>query len=749
LIAIKHILHALLVCSILAGCAATEEEAVGLDVYRARLDALASQQFFQTTRIEDRNGVMLAEIAPHGHRTWVALDSIAPTLRDAVIATEDRTFYSNEGVDASRVARAALQNALAGETISGASTITMQLVRIVAFEPHERYEQTLDRKVREAHLAAEIDEQYTKDEILESYLNVAYFGSRAYGVEAAANTYFARSAAELTDSQATLLAGLLQAPSALDPRSNLAGARDRQRVVLDSMVTVGSLTEAESDRVWSAPLELAAPPPPVARRAHHFVDYVLAELPGLVGPQLAAQGGFTVTTTLDIDFNRQLSAIATGHVESLRAAHNVGDAAVVALRPGSGEIVGMVGGIDFDDPKGGQVNVAISPRQVGSAFKPITYAAALERGYSPASLLWDVPLEFDAGDGTLYRPVNYDGTFRGPVRLRQALGNSLNVASVGLLAELGIEPVHDLARDMGLSLDPDPWRYGLSLTLGGAESTLLELTSAFGALAAGGEHVDPAAVLRIERLADGATLYAHEPHAQRVVSEHSAWLMWDMLSDSTARQPAFPSDSPLETSRPAAVKTGTTNDYRDNLTVGYTPYLALGVWTGNKDGSPMRDVLGITGAAPIWHDAMEHVFTEDALRVSLGDGRLPDDAPATPAGIVRAEVCLLRTLTSRGSCERYMETFAPGRPLGDLGPVFKWLSLRHESSSADRGSTNVCAAVSPSGEGRLYLMPPHRADLAAQVRRWAMAGGLSVAPELCPGETSAAAPSVGQHAVLP
>ncbi|MFN2114765.1 MAG: transglycosylase domain-containing protein [Anaerolineae bacterium] len=711
---------------------------MGLDVYRARLDALADQRFFQTTRIEDRNGVLLAEIAPHGHRTWVTLNDVAPTLRDAVIATEDRTFFTNEGVDIGRVAKAAAQNALAGDTVSGASTITMQLVRIVAFDPSERYEQTLERKLREAHLAAEIDSQYTKDEVLEAYLNVAFFGSRAYGVEAAANTYFGTSAAELDTGQATLIAGLLQAPSALDPHVNFEGARERQRVVLYSMVAAEMMTQEDADRVWAQPLELSDPPPPVARRAHHFVDYVLAALPRVLGPQLAAQGGFTVTTTLDIDLNDELGEIARRHVETLRSEHNLGDASVVALRPGSGEIVGMVGGIDYNDPNGGQVNVAVSPRQVGSAFKPITYAAALDRGYSPASLLWDVPFEFDAGDGTVYSPVNYDGRYNGPVRLRQALGNSLNAASVGLLAALGVEPVHELAREMGLSLDPDPWQYGLSLTLGGAESTLLELTGAFAALAARGEHVEPTSILRVSRLSDGQAIYEHQPRPDPVVGRYTAWLMWDMLSDPAARQPAFPAASPLETSRPTAVKTGTTNDFRDNLTVGFTPYIAIGVWTGNKDGSPMRDVLGITGAAPIWHDAMEYVLADEALRVVLGDGLLPDDEPQAPAGIVRADVCDLSTLDGRGSCTMRTEVYAPGRPLGDRGQVFEWLTIGGAGTGASGSAGARCAVTSAPGEGRLYLLPPERADLADQVRRYAVGRGLAVAPPICGGAATSA-----------
>lgn len=715
---------------------------MSLDVYRARLAALESQDFYQTTRIVDRNGVLLAELAEHGYRTWVDLERVPEILRKAVVATEDRTFYANPGVDTRRVARAAVQNALAGETVSGASTITMQLVRIVAFDTEERFERSLDRKVREAHLAAEIDEQYTKDEILEAYLNVAFFGRHAYGVEAAARSYFGRSASALTPSQSTLLAGLLQAPAALDPRSNLAGARDRQLIVIESLVRTGDIDRDEADLIWASPLVLTDPPPTPDRRARHFVDYVVQSLPEVVGPHLAARGGFTVTTTLDVEFNDRVTALAREHMARLRPEQRVGDAAVVVVRPGSGDILAMVGGLDYDAPGSGQVNVAVSPRQVGSAFKPITYAAALEAGWSPARVLWDIPLRFDAGDGTEYRPNNYDGTYNGPVRMRTALANSLNAASVQLLADVGVEPVHRLATDLGLSLLDDPWQYGLSLTLGGAEVSLLELTGAFAAFADEGRFAPPTPVLTVLRLSDGASIYEREPAVRPVVSPATAWLMWDMLSDVAARQPAFAPDGPLTTSRPTAVKTGTTNDFRDNLTVGYSPYLAVGVWAGNKDGSPMQDVYGITGAAPLWHDVMEGVFSDDAQRVMLGDGRLPPDEPRPPGGIVHATVCRLDTALRGGGCDRVDEVFGPGVLVDDVGTNLQLIRLQR-SPGPSGAFGQACAVVAGQGAGSLYFLPPENARVADQVRAWALTQGVPVAPEPCAGQALRPAGTAG------
>jgi membrane peptidoglycan carboxypeptidase len=283
----------------------------GLDVYRERLKAIEERGFFQSIHVEDRNGHLLATVAPDGRRTWVRLEAIPELLRNSVIATEDQTFYSNAGVDASAVARAAFQNAQAGETVSGASTITMQLVRLVAFDPAERYEQTFDRKLREAHLAAELNEAYSKDEILEAYMNVAYFGHQAYGVEAASNTYFGRTVSQLSAAQATLLAGLPQAPAKLDPHENFEGARARQRVVLDRLHTAGHLTKTQADAIWSEPIELVESPAE-GRRARHFVDYVLAELPAMLGEEVAGRGGFTVTTTLDLELNERIEQIAQG-----------------------------------------------------------------------------------------------------------------------------------------------------------------------------------------------------------------------------------------------------------------------------------------------------------------------------------------------------------------------------------------------------------------------------------------------------
>ncbi len=540
---IRLLLAAWLAASLVSCAPEADEAHRQAEMYVQRLSALDTRAFPQTTRIVDRHGVLLAELSSEGRREWVALRNIPTDLQNAVIATEDQTFYDNTGVDAGAVARAALQNAQAGGTVSGASTITMQLVRLVAFEPEERYEGSLNRKLREAHLAALVTERYTKAEILEAYLNLAYFGHNAYGVQAAAQTYFGVPSHALNMAQSTLLAGLVQAPALLDPLTNPAGARERQATVLSRMVDAGQITAQEALLVLQSPLGLAAQNPAPARRAPYFVDYVISQLPEVMGERLAARGGFTVTTTLDVALNERLAALAERHVDALRDRHDLTDAAVVVLQPASGEILAMLGGVRYDDPVNGQVNMAVRPRQPGSAFKPVTYATALESGWTAADVLWDIPTRFppDSPDG--YQPVNYDGRYRGPVRLRAALANSLNAAAVNLLADVGVEKVHGSAQRFGLDLADDPWTYGLSLTLGGAETSLLNLTSAFATLANLGQRAAPTPILEIRPFAGGAPLYRHRPMLMPVVTPQTAWLVSDILADNAARRLAFGSGS--------------------------------------------------------------------------------------------------------------------------------------------------------------------------------------------------------------
>ncbi|HXF60409.1 MAG TPA: transglycosylase domain-containing protein, partial [Caldilineaceae bacterium] len=462
---------------------------------------------FQTTRLYDRNGVLLAETFGEGRRTWVGLDQISPLLINATIAVEDATFYSNPGVDARRIAGAAIQNLQEGEIVSGASTITMQLARNLFLGDDQRYDQTVDRKVLEAGLAQELTELYSKDEILEMYLNLLNYGQLAYGPEAAAKVYFGKSAADLTLAEATLLAGLPQQPANLNPYENWEAARARQRVVLDLMVRHGYLTETEADAVYAEPIQLAGDPGLAPNLAPHFVQYVIEQLNASLGEEYIQRAGFQVITTLDLELQQMAQAVVAAKVAELQPVFDLSNAALVALLPSNAELLVMVGSADFNNEAiAGQVNVAISPRQPGSAIKPILYATALEDNLvSPASVIWDVPVTYTvglpgnlagaqmvAGSEMIYRPRNYDERFHGPVTVRSALANSYNIPTVKLLDALGVPRMLEMARAMGVhSLNQDSSWYGLSLTLGGGEVTLLDLTTAYHTLAAGGVYRPP------------------------------------------------------------------------------------------------------------------------------------------------------------------------------------------------------------------------------------------------------------------
>jgi len=669
------------------------------------LDSLPAGKVPPSTVIYDRCGRILYQIMDPqlGQHDPLPLEQIPLRLQQATIATEDASFYDNPGVDLRGILRALWINLRGGEVLAGGSTITQQLARNLLLSPQERSQRTLLRKLRESVLAFRLSRSLSKDHILELYLNQTDYGNLAYGVDAAAGAYFGKSAQDLDLAECALLAGLPQSPGAYNPLANPEEARKRQRVVLGLMSKHGYISPEEAEAAAEEELAFAAIPYPI--RAPHFVMYVWEMLRHDFGEELIYKQGLRVYTTLDVDLQERIRDLARYHLSLLsephagEPPHNVTDVAVMALDPSSGEILAMLGSPDyFSSAISGAVNMALVPRQPGSAIKPLTYAAAFSRGHTPATLMLDVPTVFRTREGTSYSPVNYDFTWRGPVLLREALASSLNVVAVKLLDQIGLEALLSTAHDLGITTLEDTQRFGLALTLGGGEVRLLELTAAYAALANAGKRVQPTAILRVESRT-GEVIWQLQPRdGQGVLDERVAYLVTDILADDGARIPAFGEASVLALSRPAAAKTGTTTDWRDNWTVGYTPDLAVGVWTGNANNSPMVDVSGISGAAPIWHDVME-----EALK-----GR-PARAFERPAGVIDVEVCADSGMLPSALCpRRRTETFIAGsQPSTEC--------TAHRMVGIDRRTGELATPSTPGNEivERVAMcLPPEAAEWA-------------------------------------
>jgi len=640
------------------------------EAYMERYQPGPLPRIFQSSYIYDRHGALISEVLDEGRRTWVTLDQISPFLRNAVVATEDASFYRNTGVDAIRVVGAFMKNAQAGGITSGASTITMQLARNLFFEPARRFDQSMDRKVFEILMAHDLTDLFTKDELLEMYLNVVYFGHRAYGPEAAAQAYFGKSAAKLTMAEATLLAGLPQQPGELDLFRNMAGAKQRQRIVLDLMVKREYLTAKEADAVWKQPVKLASDPDLQPHLAPHFVTYLQSHLNKRFGPLDLKRAGLHITTTLDLKMQSTAEKIVAQTVARLRPTYDLSNAALVALQPGTAQLLVMVGSANYaDNSIRGAVNVATSLRQPGSSIKPILYATAFNDNLiSPTSILWDLPVGYQVTSYQVYRPGNYDGRFRGPVTVRMALANSLNVPAVKLLDRVGIDRMRASAHAMGITaFDRNDVNYGLGLTLGSNELTLLELATAYHTISNSGQYLPAEPILSISNGVGEPILQFQHAQPVQAITADAAYLVSNIMSDNVARTPEFGPNSALKISRPAAVKTGTTNSWRDNWTLGFTKYLLAGVWAGNSDGHPMRGISGITGAAPIWHDFMEAVIADPAMLKTLnaaGDPAQWELKP--PASVLKRQAVCPKNIGCRADGEYYSQAWAQKMGEGHL-----------------------------------------------------------------------------------
>lgn len=625
------------------------------------VNSLPDKTMTPSVRITDRHGRLLYEILPQvgGRNTVLSVQNIPQCLKDATIAVEDKNFYTNPGVDITGIARALWIDLRGGETLAGGSTITQQVARNLLMSQEERTERTLRRKMREAVLAWEITQKLSKEEILGLYLNQINYGGMAYGVEAASQTYFGKPASELLIPECALIAGLPQAPGVYNPFTNPDLAKQRQVIVLGLMEKEGYISHQERLAAEATPISYNPAPYPI--EAPHFVWIIKDQIDKMVTEGiLKPHQSLIVRTTLDLDDQHVAEATLKRHIDEFQRkdvpiSHNVNNAALVAIDPHNGEILALVGSADyFDKSIDGALDMATSPRQTGSAFKPFIYALALDPArpnpWTPSTSILDVSTTFLTHDGAPYTPINYDSREHGPVSVREALGSSLNIPAVKTLQNVGIENTVDLAHRLGITSLSDPGKYDLSLALGGGQISLLELSTAYAALANEGYTTGNTSILDIHD-ADGNLLYSNgktSPH--QIFDPRVAWLISDILSDDSARSVGFGPNSTLKLDRTAAVKTGTTTNFHDNWTIGYTPDLLVGVWVGNSGYQAMHNVTGLSGAAPIWHEVMRELLQG-----------VPDHPFERPDGLTQVDVCDLSGLLPTSACQHtHKEWFIDG-----------------------------------------------------------------------------------------
>ena len=572
-----------------------------------------------TTKIYDRHGELLYQIYKDENRSLIKLSELPQNLVDATLAAEDKNFYRHWGFDPIGMVRAFthnLKNCQAGTahcTLEGGSTITQQLVKNVLLNR----EKSLTRKLKELVLAIETEYLYSKDEILEMYFNQVPYGGTAYGIEEASQAYFGKHAHDLNLSQSALLAGLPAAPTTLSPYGTAPYLSiTRQHQVLDRMLENKSITQEENQAAKNTPITLN--PQGISIKAPHFVMYVKDLLVKKFGEDAVSRGGLSVTTSLDLSTQDLLQKEISIELTRLKKLH-VGNAAGIVVSPGNGEILAMVGSKNFfDATEDGQVNIVIQPRQPGSSIKPITYILALLHGFTPSSMIEDSPICFRLAGQPDYCPSNYDGRFHGNVTLRTALASSYNVPAIKLLNSLGVMNMVKLARVMGITTWEDPSRFGLSLTLGGGEVTMLDMAQVYSILANNGYKVPLTPVLKVTD-SSGQTIYETAVESKQVIPEAIAFQINSMLSDNGARAPAFGANSVLNIKGvEVAVKTGTTNNMRDNWTFGYTPNILVATWVGNNDNTPMSAIAsGITGASPIWSRTIAELLSRSGEKVAF------------------------------------------------------------------------------------------------------------------------------------
>ncbi len=603
-----------------------------------------------TTQILDRNGQLLFKIYQDENRTLISLSSLPPYVKEAFLAIEDNGFYHHSGFSISSVIRATYHN-LARQKTEGGSTITQQLVKNALLTN----EKTWQRKVKELILAIEVESVYDKDQILEMYLNEVGFGGPAYGIQEAANQYFGIDARDLSLPQAAFLAGLPKAPSKYSPFLNPTLALVRQNLVLSQMVKDGYIDQDQSDQAASVKLEFISPK--IQINAPHFVMYVRDLLVDQYGEELVSHGGLKVTTTLDLELQKKAENTLNQELGRL-SGMNVGNGSVLITRPNSGEILAMVGSRNyFDVSHDGQVNLTTSLRQPGSSIKVVNYALAFEKGATPNTLLKDEPISFNLPGSGLWVPKNYDGRFHGTLPVRYTLANSYNIPAVLLLAKNGVANMVALGRDMGITTWNEPERYGLALTLGSVEVKMVDMAVVYGALANNGTRIPLNPIIKVEDVSGknvsfDPCLSSLPCQTKTVLKPETTFYLNDILSDNSARAAAFGYRSVLNLSpfKPA-VKTGTSNDLRDNWTIGYTPDYLVAAWVGNNDNSPMSRVAsGVTGASPIWSQIMTNLLKNNSHNTAF----------AVPNTLIKVNICTVTGSLTCSGCPSRLEYFSKG-----------------------------------------------------------------------------------------
>ena len=587
--------------------------------------ALNHQEISQTTKIYDRNKILLYQIYANQDRTNVPLSKIPDHFKKATIAIEDKNFYKTPGFDILAIVRSAIAD-LSGRPLQGGSTITQQLVKARLLTP----DRTIERKIKEVILSVWAEQIYNKDEILEMYFNQVPYGGTAWGAQAGAQTYFGKDVTKLTLSESAFLAGLPQAPSIYSPYGQNPDLwKKRQKEVLTQMVELKFITGEEARKVENEKLEFR--PNKNNIKAPHFVMYVRQLLVERYGLPVVERGGLSVITTLDLKTQDMAQKIITAEIEN-SGYLNFTNAGALITNPKNGDILAMVGGKDYFDQNSGNYNVTTALRQPGSTIKVVTYSAALLNGYSAATTIQDSPVSFVSPGSPSYSPVNYDGRFHGTVTLRNALGNSINIPAVKTLNKIGIETMVDLGKKMGITTWKEPENYGLAITLGAAEVKMVDLATVYAALANQGNKVELNPILNITNYQGQILEEKKEIRQKRVVPEEIAFIISNILSDNSARAMEFGHNSPLNIPRhTVSVKTGTTDNKRDNWTIGYTPNILAAVWVGNNNNSPMNPRLasGISGAAPIWNKIMNNLLA----------GKNPKDEQRSPSKNIVVKSC--------------------------------------------------------------------------------------------------------------